>query len=201
MNKFHLFIMISTVFFTGTSITELSHAQLGPKDGHELTPKDLDRVKVGQPAPDFTLEGIDGKKISLSSYRSQKNVVLVFFRGHWWPYCVSQLGELSKLVTKDQRHTVQVLAISLDSHEDSKQSQKTIQNQYSGNLELSFLQDKDHKVIDRYGLLYSKNWGGLPNPATYVIDRKGILRGRFIELNYRTRPSNQQIHAVLKKLM
>ena len=64
-------------------MTGVSYAQLGPKDGHELTPKDLDRVKVGQLAPDFTLEGIDGKPISLSSFRSQKNAVLVFFRGHW----------------------------------------------------------------------------------------------------------------------
>ncbi|MFC1664558.1 redoxin domain-containing protein [Pseudomonadota bacterium] len=64
-------------------MTAVSHAQLGPKDGHELTPKDLDRVKVDQLAPDFTLEGVDGKPISLSSFRSQKNVVLVFFRGHW----------------------------------------------------------------------------------------------------------------------
>jgi len=58
-------------------------AQLGPKDGTNLSPTDLERIKVGQPAPDFTLEDMDGKKISLSDYRGKKSVVLVFYRGHW----------------------------------------------------------------------------------------------------------------------
>jgi len=60
-----------------------SHAQLGPKDGAELPPTDLDRIKVGEKAPDFTLENMDGKRVALSAYRGKKNVVLVFYRGHW----------------------------------------------------------------------------------------------------------------------
>ena len=58
-------------------------AQLGPKDGANLAPTDLDRVKVGQPAPDFTLENIDGKQVSLSDFRGKKSVILVFYRGQW----------------------------------------------------------------------------------------------------------------------
>jgi peroxiredoxin (alkyl hydroperoxide reductase subunit C) len=58
-------------------------AQLGPKDGAGLPPSDLNRVKVGESAPDFTLENLDGKTISLSDFRGKKNVVLVFYRGHW----------------------------------------------------------------------------------------------------------------------
>jgi len=59
-------------------------AQLGPKDGAtELAPSELNRVKVGQPAPDFSLEGTDGKPIVLSEYRGKKSVVLVFYRGYW----------------------------------------------------------------------------------------------------------------------
>jgi cytochrome oxidase Cu insertion factor (SCO1/SenC/PrrC family) len=63
--------------------TARSEAQLGPKDGTNLTPRDLERVKVGEPAPDFTLEDMTGKRISLSDFRGGKNVVLVFYRGHW----------------------------------------------------------------------------------------------------------------------
>ncbi len=58
-------------------------ADLGPKDGAGLPPTDVERIKVGDKAPDFTLENIDGKKIPLSAYRGKKNVVLVFYRGHW----------------------------------------------------------------------------------------------------------------------
>jgi len=57
--------------------------QLGPKDGVGLAPTDLDRVKIGQPAPDFTLAELNGKWISLSDFRGKKNVVLVFYRGRW----------------------------------------------------------------------------------------------------------------------
>ena len=58
-------------------------AQLGPKDGAGLAPTELDRVKVGQPAPDFTLEDVEGKAVTLSEFRGKKSVVLVFYRGYW----------------------------------------------------------------------------------------------------------------------
>jgi cytochrome oxidase Cu insertion factor (SCO1/SenC/PrrC family) len=58
-------------------------AQLGPKDGVGLIATELDRVKVAQPAPDFTLEDVDGKPITLSDFRGKKSVVLVFYRGYW----------------------------------------------------------------------------------------------------------------------
>jgi peroxiredoxin len=58
-------------------------AQLGPKDGTNLAATDLDRVKVGQPAPDFTLENLDRKQVSLSDFHGKKRVILVFYRGQW----------------------------------------------------------------------------------------------------------------------
>jgi len=62
---------------------QMVHAQVGPKDGAGLKPTDLERVKVGDTAPDFTLESQDGKRISLSEHRARKHVVLVFYRGRW----------------------------------------------------------------------------------------------------------------------
>lgn len=56
---------------------------LGPADGRDLPPADLARVKIGDPAPDFTLADMDGKRVTLSQFRSQKKVVLVFYRGYW----------------------------------------------------------------------------------------------------------------------
>ena len=57
--------------------------QPGPKDGAGLSPTDLERIKVGEKAPDFTLENMDRNRISLSDFQGKKNVVLVFYRGHW----------------------------------------------------------------------------------------------------------------------
>lgn len=57
--------------------------QLGPKDGLDLPATDLNRVSVGTVAPDFTLETREGSHLTLSDLRGKKNVVLVFYRGHW----------------------------------------------------------------------------------------------------------------------
>lgn len=56
---------------------------LGPADGLDLPPTDLDRVRVGDPAPDFTLASLEGPRVTLSDYRGSQDVVLVFYRGHW----------------------------------------------------------------------------------------------------------------------
>jgi cytochrome oxidase Cu insertion factor (SCO1/SenC/PrrC family) len=56
---------------------------LGPADGANLSPTDLERIQVGQPAPDFTLEDEKGAVLTLAQFREHKNVVLVFYRGHW----------------------------------------------------------------------------------------------------------------------
>ena len=57
-------------------------AEYGPKNGADLAPSDLDRVRAGQTVPDFTLQKSDGGDLTLSSLRG-KNLVLVFYRGHW----------------------------------------------------------------------------------------------------------------------
>jgi peroxiredoxin len=40
-------------------------------------------IKVGEPAPDFTLADASGKPVALAAYRGKKPVVLVFYRGYW----------------------------------------------------------------------------------------------------------------------
>lgn len=57
--------------------------ELGPHDGHDLPGVDLERVKVGHTAPDFTLASYAGETVTLSDFRGRENVVLVFYRGHW----------------------------------------------------------------------------------------------------------------------
>jgi cytochrome oxidase Cu insertion factor (SCO1/SenC/PrrC family) len=76
--RFTIAVMATTIL----SAT-LAFAQLGPKDGSDFPPTDLNRVKVGEPAPDFTLEDGEGRPLTLSDFRGKKSVVLVFYRGRW----------------------------------------------------------------------------------------------------------------------
>jgi cytochrome oxidase Cu insertion factor (SCO1/SenC/PrrC family) len=67
------------VFFSVTGRA----GELGSKQEVPSKPTDLNRVRVGDKAPDFALENMNGTVISLSDFRGKKNVVLVFYRGHW----------------------------------------------------------------------------------------------------------------------
>lgn len=64
-------------------VWDRASSRLGPVDGHDLPAEDLDRIQVGDEAPDFALEAYGGGVRRLSDYRGEKNVVLVFYRGHW----------------------------------------------------------------------------------------------------------------------
>lgn len=91
------------------------------------------------------------------------------------------------------------MAISIDSHQDSKKLVQKLKDRSSGEFDFPLLEDKDHKVIDRYGLL-NPDGQGWPHPATYVVDKKGIVRWKFVEVDYTKRPSNEQILQALRKL-
>ncbi len=62
-----------------------------------------------------------------------------------------------------------------------------------------FLSDPEHRVIDRYGLL-NPGGRGWPHPATFVIDRQGVVRWKFVEVDFRVRASNEQILEALSRL-
>lgn len=62
---------------------EVEQIVLGPVDGHDLSPTDLERVTAGDLAPDFTAMSLAGNAVTLSGFRGEKNVVLFFYRGHW----------------------------------------------------------------------------------------------------------------------
>jgi hypothetical protein len=57
--------------------------QLGPHDGLDLPPVEPERVAVGDVAPDFTLRAHDARTITLSDYHGSRDILLVFYRGHW----------------------------------------------------------------------------------------------------------------------
>ncbi len=67
----------------GTWLSMGSEPRLGPHEGLDLLGIDTGRVAVGDVAPDFSLMTYAGTVTTLSDYRGEKNVVLVFYRGYW----------------------------------------------------------------------------------------------------------------------
>lgn len=75
--------LLLTLLFIFSVVSVPVFVQLGPKDGANLAGDRFGAREVDQAAPDFTLEDMTGKRISLSDYRGKKNLILVFYRGHW----------------------------------------------------------------------------------------------------------------------
>ena len=110
--------------------------------------------------------------------------------------------ELSGLLSPEQKETVQILALSVDDPEDLRRMVDRISQGVSGPPDFPFLTDAGHRVIDRYGLLNPQDPSGrqITHPATFVIDREGVVRWRFVEVDYRVRPTNAEIMEALAAL-
>jgi len=102
-------------------------------------------------------------------------------------------------LTNEEKQTAQILVVSIDSHEDSKQFVQKLKERFAGDLDFPLLEDKNHKVIDRYGIL-NPDGKGWPHPATYVIDKQGVVRWRFVEVDYTKRPTNDQVLQALRRI-
>ena len=69
-------------------------------------------------------------------------------------------------------------------------------------IEFQLLADPDNAVIDRYGVYNpdDSRRRAIPHPTTLVIDKEGVVRWKFIEIDYRIRPTNEAILTALADL-
>ncbi len=159
------------------------------ENGHS----DVEGVKlaVGTPAADFTLTNMDSDPVTLSSFRGNSSVMLVFYRGYWCPFCISHLEDIQSLFPHLDEYNVQLIVIS---PEDAEDQQKTAKRLDQTGL---FLSDKDMKVIDLYGIRRDKN---LPHPAVILIDEQGIVQWFYVGEDYKQRPSASQLEQVIERI-
>jgi len=106
------------------------------------------------------------------------------------------------LLTEEQEETTQILALSVDSPKDLQRMVDKISVDDSLIPRFPFLTDPDHQVIDRYGLFNPDDPRGrqITHPATYVIDMDGVVRWKFVEVDYSVRPGNEDVLAALEGL-
>lgn len=102
-------------------------------------------------------------------------------------------------MSPDQLAETEILAISIDDRELQRRMIDQVAERDGRILEYMLLSDPDHAVIDRYGLLNQSDPQArpIPHPTTFVVDRSGVVRWKFIEINYRIRPTNADVLAAL----
>ncbi len=105
--------------------------------------------------------------------------------------------ELNGLLSDEQRGDTEILAVAIDDAEKLDMMVQRIID--DGGLDpadapdFTFLSDPGSRVIDRYGVRNPDDERGIPHPTTLVLDREGIVRWKFVETNYRVRPTNEMI--------
>jgi len=95
---------------------------------------------------------------------------------------------------------VAILAISIDDRELQQRMLDRVAAQDGRPVDYPLLSDPDHAVIDRYGLRNQEDPRDrpIPHPTVLVLDEEGTVRWKFIEQNYRVRPTNDDILAALR---
>jgi cytochrome c biogenesis protein CcmG/thiol:disulfide interchange protein DsbE len=115
-------------------------------------------------APDFTVRDSD-RTVTLSQLRGQ--VVVLNFWATWCPPCIEEMPSLVQMQERMKSKGVTVLAVSIDVDENAYRKFLT---QHGVNL--LTVRDPDEKTPNLYG---THMW-----PETYIIDRNGIVRRKFI---------------------
>lgn len=103
-------------------------------------------------------------------------------------------------MSDEEKRTTELVTVAPEGREDLQKMVDRISAEDGKKPDYVFLSDPGHRVIDRYGLLNPSDQRGIPHPTTYVIDRQGVVRWKFTEVNYRIRPTNEMILHALREL-
>lgn len=128
------------------------------------------KLKVGDPAPDFSLPDLQGGKVTLSEFRGKKNVVISFVPAAWTPVCSHQWPGYNIAHDIFEKSNAILLGISVD-------NVPTLYawTQQMGKLWFPVLSDfwPHGAVAEKYGVLRPT---GVSERALFVIDKEGIIR-------------------------
>jgi cytochrome c biogenesis protein CcmG, thiol:disulfide interchange protein DsbE len=146
-------LQLPSIFLSGLLLLGLSACYSGTRP-----------PRIGANAPDFTVQDRQNK-VTLSAYRGQ--VVVLNFWATWCPPCVEEMPSLVEMQRRMKAKGVTVLAVSMDVDEGAyKQFVK------DHNVNLLTVRDPDQKSNSLYGTFKF--------PETYIIDRNGVMRRKFI---------------------
>lgn len=181
-----LFALCVSLLF-GAAGTAFADASFGPK--------------VGLRAPDTgALPDQTGKVRKLSELAGKKGTVLVFYRSAGWcPFCQAQLMALNAGAADIQQRGYKIVGISYDTPEVAKAFVDKRAITYT------LLSDPKSVVIDAWGLRdpqYPQGHRafGVPRPAIFVLDRKGVIRASLAEETYQKRPPVAEVVKALDRI-
>lgn len=128
-------------------------------------------LRVGDRAPDFTLQAQDGRTVSLHDYAGSKNVVIYFYPKDFTIGCTAETKEFSDNYDEVLGLGAEVIGIS----SDSTVSHGSFAEECGARFPM--LADEGGKVRESFGAKGS--FGLMPGRVTFVIDKQGVVRHVF----------------------
>ena len=120
--------------------------------------------RIGNMAPDFTLQDSD-RTVALKDFHGQ--VVVLNFWATWCPPCIEEMPSLVEMQRRMRAKGIAVVAVSIDVDENAYH-----QFVKDHGVNLLTVRDPQQKTPALYG---THGW-----PETFVIDRNGFMRRKFI---------------------
>ncbi len=165
-------------------------------------------LKVGDKAPIFSAKNQDGKEMDLDKLLKKGEVVVLFYRGQWCPYCNQQLKKVNDSLQFISAKGATVLAITPETAENVKKTIEKTKASFSIIEDENLAIMKSYKVnfaVDENTIAKYKNYGidfdkangsnsaNLPVPAAYIIGKDGKIKYAFFDVNYTKRASVKDI--------
>ncbi len=157
----------------------------------------LNKIKVGDKAPDFTLPDTDKKQRSLNEFL-EKKVILAFFVGAFTSTCTKEMCEFRDSMSRLIDLNAQVIGISVnDPFSNNAFAEKN-------RLPFPILSDYKRDVIKTYGLELP-NFAGLDGytvakRSIFILDKSGIIRYVWVSDNPTIEPNYQEIQKILQQI-
>ena len=175
----------------------------------------LPGLAVGTKAPDAAVTGTDGKPVQLASLYKDGPVVLTFYRGGWCPICTRSLSAWGPRLAELKTAGGTFIALTPETPDLAAKTRDGTHADYivfsdgafvaAKAFKVHFTVDDDTKAkYQKFGLKVAEsNVSGtweLPAPATFVIDREGVIRWQFADWDYKKRADPEEVIRVVRSL-
>ena len=147
-------------------------------------------LKVGDKAPDFTMQGTDGKSYSLDQFRGKSAVVIAWFPKAMTKGCTIECKSLRANSKALKELNVAYFTASVDRPEDNKKFSEMY------DLDYPILSDPEKTTAEAYGVMMEGR--PLTNRWTFYIDKDGIIKEIDKKINVGT--AGEDVAAKVKEL-
>lgn len=155
-------------------------------------------ITTGSTAPDFKLFNTNKEAVTLSQYKGQKNVLLLFFPFAFTGTCTKELCGVRDDIARYSKANAEVLGISVDS------PFTLVRYKEEQNLPFQLLSDFNKEASKAFGSLYDSfgamGLHGVSKRSAFVIDKEGVVRYAEVLENAGEIPDFTKINAVLESL-